>query len=235
MTDRSRTDMQARQDKIAVERARVVALWQQRVRNMPQAQRILDDLLATYDKMLYDAKETRATRAKLRADEVTKPEVLQRRHGEAREAGDQQFAASVRAADALRTSLVTLMKAVATPQIPAGREAAARQELYMLVKNSPDPELAMREAVQRGGELAAVAASSYGESLLRAQGAHKPVEAHKAIVDVARAVAIKSDDPTTREAAEVLRAIDGPEGLDAMHVPSLALARWDLEAAETGE
>lgn len=89
--------------------------------------------------------------------------------------------ANLKKLENLLVALKAQLTANATHRLDPQREAAARDELYLLVKNAADPVQAMMEAAGRGGELAGAAASSYGEILLRARAAHMPVEAHQKV------------------------------------------------------
>ena len=102
---------------------------------------------------------------------------------------------------AARTILAAEARNAALPRLDPAREQAAREELRMLADSAADPSAVLLDLARRGDELAAVAVSSYGESLLRARGVHKAPDLHRAIQDHAVNAARVSADSTRQAAA----------------------------------
>jgi hypothetical protein len=100
----------------------------------------------------------------------------------------------------LRATLTTN----ALPPVAPEREMPARDELRMVLDSAADVELAMLEIAQRGGELAAVVTSTWGESYLRARGVQRAPEAHGRVRNVALGANTQHSDPVVRRAANAL-------------------------------
>lgn len=184
-----------------------------------------------------NARMTRSKVEKLRADKTIYPEGRDLLIAEALAKGKAEHEAAWRKLEALTRVIQAQIAVAATPRVPVNpvEKDMKQRELYMNVRDQPDPLQAMLDAVQRDESLAGVAASSYGESLLRGQRTFQPKQAHATVVKVARAVAVNSADPQLRAAAEAYHAVGESEGLGGLTAPTLYLARTDLEAAEKGE
>jgi len=108
---------------------------------------------------------------------------------------------------AARDVLAAKARASALPRLDPKREQAAREELRLLTDNAPDAAAVLLELAQRDDELAGVAVSSYGESMLRARGTPKAKDLHAVVQDVAVEAAAKSADPERQAAAAAVSAL----------------------------
>jgi hypothetical protein len=130
------------------------------------------------------------------------------------EARSDAASAYARVRDRLNNA-VDVMEATAfsaaIPRIAHDREALARDEALMLLSSTSDPVSGLEELASRGGEMSALAASSWGESYLRAKGvsARQATKMHREVVQVSavHAVMTSDGDPKTKAAAEAYFAL----------------------------
>jgi hypothetical protein len=142
--------------------------------------------------------------AALREDDMSNPEGIRRQIVELQRQTADQIKHLRKWQDASLAVLESTLRVHSLPPVPSEREMLARDELLLIVNSSPDPVTALMELAQRGGELGAVAASSYGESLLRAKGVLRAPVMHEHICTVARAANTKHPDPAVATAAQAL-------------------------------
>ena len=227
-----RDSIDAQHKKIDADLERVRAIWRRRAVTSPQVQIIFADVDSEADILRAGRPVDAFDGGEASREQVDAPEFLRSQIREVLGAGRDKNAASLKRLNSLLSAQKSQLAENATPRVDPQREAAARDELYLLVRNAADLEQAMMEAVKRGGELAAAAASSYGESLLRARGAHKLVEAHEQVKAAARNAALKSEDAVLRAAAEAHDAVDGKDGLAGLQTRATYLAHIELQEAE---
>jgi len=127
--------------------------------------------------------------------------------------------------------LETAAFTAALPPVPRDREAAARDEALMRMLGTNDPVRALEEVASLGGEMSAVAASSWGESYLRAKGL-SPAEAKRMHREVVQLVAVHAatNSADQRQAAQAKAYFALPAVRKAATI-HLNLASDDLKAA----
>lgn len=157
-------------------------------------------------------------------DDTLYPEGRARLAREATQEGQERAKDYLRRAQGCVSVIAAETQHALVPPLDPAREMPARDELRMLVEMSPDPVAAMQEATARSRELASVACSSYGESLLRAKGVHDAPEHHSAVRMQAAASAMASGDPAYELAGKAYRELSTLENLPA-------LARSSVEQA----
>jgi hypothetical protein len=175
------------------------------------------------------ANGARSTVERLRADDTIPADSRRRQVREALATGRADVK---RWQDRMDDALVVLkahLAVDAVPRVDPKRETPAREELRMVLDGAVDPVATMIELAQHDDELGAAAASSYGESYLRAKGTPKAKEAHQQVRAVAAASARFSNDPTRRAIGEAHGAVGE---LDKAMGCTHQIARADLEAAE---
>ena len=231
MTDQ----MKEARERIAAGEEQAAARWRKLAKVDPEASASFAAYERAASMLKGSAATTRSTVERLRKDDTLYPEGKARLIREALDKGRSERETYLRQMAANLEVMKAHLALAATPAVDPKREALARQEATMILDNSPDPVGAMMQIAQRGGEAATVVAGSWGQSYLLARGTDKVDEVHASVQTVARSAATKSDDPQLRQAAEVFQAIDGEGGLDDVYVPAIHLARWEFEAAETGE
>ncbi len=143
----------------------------------------------------------------LREDDLTPEAGRQRLIAEALAEGGKKRDAARARMRAAREVLAAKARAAALPTLDPKREAAAREELCLLASGTRDPVDVLLELAAGDDELAGVAVSRYGESLLRAKGVHKAPELHRAVEDQAVHAARQSADPKRQAAAAAYAAL----------------------------
>lgn len=130
--------------------------------------------------------------------ELGKQRLLRETRSDARE----RYQALKRQLDGALAVLETAAFNAALPPVPRDREALVRDEAVLRMSGTNDPVRALEELAGLGGELGALAASSWGESYLRAKGL-SPAEAkrmHRQVVQVS-AIHAATKSPDTQLAA----------------------------------
>lgn len=157
------------------------------------------------------AREAAAKVKQLQADDTIFPEGRDRLVREASEAARAKLTRLAGQQTAILTVMDKELESAATPRMPKDREMAARDEARMVLDAASDPLQAMTDLAQRGDELAAVVAGSYGESYLRARGQRSMREVKEAhgLVRLQSVIAgQQSADPQVRKAACAYAALN---------------------------
>lgn len=169
--------------------------------------------------------------AKLEADDLTPEDGKQRLLAETRAAARDQYRKLQSKLDGATVVLEAAAHAAALPPIPRDREALVRDEAVLRMSNATNPVKALEEVARLGGEMSAIAASSWGESYLVAKGV-PPREAkrlHREVVQVAAIdTATRSGDAKVAAAAKTYFALNTAKKASFIH---LNLAGDDLKAA----
>lgn len=190
-----------------------------------------DTMTTTLREMRNLASATQVKVDRLEADDLTPEAGKQRLLGETRAEARAEFERLRQKMDGALAVLEDAVHAAALPPVPRDREAHARDEAVMRMSSASDPLQALEEVASLGGELSAVAASSWGESYLVAKGV-KPQEArrlHRSVVQVAAInAAMRTGDTPAGRAAQAYFAL--PEARKAA-VIHLNMAADDLKAA----
>lgn len=170
------------------------------------------------DDMLKLAHTTAAKVAALEADDVMNPAGRDRLLAETRAgAASTLKQLKQRQNDAL-TRLRGSLRASALPKVRGDREMPARDEARMMLDATPDPEIAMMEMAERGGELAAVVTGSWGESYLRARGVREAPRYHEIVQTAAIGASAMGADPALSAAGKAYFALDSAKmGADASY------------------
>jgi outer membrane murein-binding lipoprotein Lpp len=205
-------------EQIDADMVRVLGEYRNLLYNATPGQR---SWFANFEKSLQDARISargaRLTAERFAADDTLYPQGRRRLIEEARDKALAEQQAHLAAAGTMLAALKQSLRASLLPHLDPAREMPARDELRLILDHAADPFDAMAKIVQDGGELAAVACSSYGESYLRAQGVTHSKDAHGVVVDTAYLAGIKagarSDDPQTRAAALAAGKLDELESV----------------------
>jgi hypothetical protein len=183
--------------------------WQQHSHATPQTAMYTTQLNDISRQMKQTAANAASVINGLKENDTMAPEGKLRLISEATSAAKAKMAKLEATQRAVEAAVAKDLTAAALPQVDAAREQLARQELLMLLQSSPNPEALLIDLASKGGELAGVAVSSFGESYLRAQGM-KPkdaVDAHSLIEVSAVAAAVSSPNPAQAKAAQAYAAL----------------------------
>ena len=194
--------------------------------NVRETYKILE---ANLSKALQAAASAQYRVEQLRDDDVMNPAGRERLIREAIAKGKSEVRKYQSAADAAVLVIKANLQEGALPRVDPAREAMLREELRMRVEASPDPVAEMFVLAQDpDSELAACAASSYGESLLRAKGVSKAPEAAQSIRAVAAEVSAQSVDPARRAIGEARAKVSA---LDDALITTGSITHTSLESA----
>ncbi len=219
-------------DKLLVDSEARLSQWRTMARQAPVIARALQTVDTLVQDIKRDALGARLTAERYAGDDTMYPQGRQRLIAESNAKAkatsrNHQVALGVALAALEQTVRVAL-----TPQVPKDREALARDDLRLRLDGAPDPVLAMAEIAKNGGELAAVAASSYGESYLRAKGTTNAPQAASLVRDVAfrsaAEAAVKADDTQLRALGTAALSMDE---LRDVGTAAVSLASDDLQVA----
>jgi len=222
-----------RRDAVLIEAERRLSQWRGLTRQAPVLARAFDAVDKLTQEIRRDAIGARLTAERYAANDEMYPAGRARLIAEARDKGRATFKSQQAALGTALAALEQTVRAALVPQVPKDREALARDELRMVLDTAPDPVLAMAEIAKNGGELGAVACSSYGESYLRAKGTTNAPQAAGLVRDVAYRAAAeaasKAEDAGLRALGTAALSMDE---LSAVREAAVSLAGDDLQAAE---
>lgn len=187
--------------------AQWATLWSGHARATPLTQSLYAAYREAQSNAYAGARDLAAARRNLQAD-VRLPakgrrELLKQAEEKASKRLDSAFRQMGAASAAIRQEL----KRASLPRPPAdtGRESMLRDEVAMIVRAAPEPVAALTDLAAGDDELAGVAVSSYGESLLRGLGVAKARERIEQVRETVALGAADSKNSTRATAGKALR------------------------------
>lgn len=223
------TQQEDLRDRLLVESEARLNQWRSLARQAPVVARAFDAVDKLTQEIRRDALGARLTAERYAGDDTMYPQGRQRLLAESNAKAQDTYRKQQAALGVALAALEQTVRVALTPQVAKDREALARDELRMVLDGAPDPVLAMAEIAKNGGELAAVAVSSYGESYLRAKGTTNAPHAASLVRDVAfqsaAEAAVKAEDANLRALGTAALAMGE---LASVRAAAISLAGDDL-------